>query len=41
MTTDAAPYDAHADWYEGYLKGPAARHTERTTPALASALGGR
>jgi len=39
MTTDAAPYDAHADWYEGYLNGPAARHTERTTRALASALG--
>lgn len=39
LATDSATYDAHADWYDRYLHGPAARHTERTTDALTSALG--
>jgi ubiquinone/menaquinone biosynthesis C-methylase UbiE len=34
-----AAYDAYADWYEAYLTGAAARHTERTTAALCAALG--
>jgi SAM-dependent methyltransferase len=32
-------YDEHADWYDGYLTGPAAGHTARTTAALVAALG--
>ena len=32
-------YDEHADWYDGYLTGPAAEHTARTTAALVEALG--
>jgi SAM-dependent methyltransferase len=32
-------YDEHADWYDGYLAGPAAEHTARTTAALVEALG--
>lgn len=32
-------YDAHADWYETYLAGPAAAHTLRTSEALAKMLG--
>jgi SAM-dependent methyltransferase len=32
-------YDEHADWYDGYLAGPAADHTARTTAALVEALG--
>jgi SAM-dependent methyltransferase len=32
-------YDEHADWYDGYLAGPAAEHTGRTTAALVEALG--
>src|SRR4051794_19539036 len=32
-------YDEHADWYNGYLTGPAAGHTTRTTTALVEALG--
>jgi SAM-dependent methyltransferase len=32
-------YDEHADWYDGYLAGPAAEHTARTTTALVEALG--
>jgi SAM-dependent methyltransferase len=34
-----AAYDAHADWYDAYVTGHAARHTERTTAALRATLG--
>ncbi|HEY3009016.1 MAG TPA: class I SAM-dependent methyltransferase [Micromonosporaceae bacterium] len=39
MTTVAA-YDAYADWYEDYLRGAAAAHTDRVR-ALAARLVGR
>lgn len=35
----AAVYDAHADWYDAYLDGPAAAHTARVAAALAAAAG--
>lgn len=34
-----AAYDEHADWYDDYVNGAAADHTERTSVALAALLG--
>lgn len=35
-----AVYDEHADWYDAYVNGAAADHTERTSVTLATLLGG-
>lgn len=32
MSRQAATYDGHADWYDDYVNGAAAGHTERTSP---------
>lgn len=39
MSRQAATYGGHADWYDDYVNGAAAGHTERQSAALATLLG--